>query len=93
MLIEYLVERQRKHVALIVPKSGRKAVWERVLREWLPRLFGDFSNLVVLDHTDLLRGGEFPGRVKRVKEMADVFVVDEAHHFRNPGIKGEPGER
>jgi hypothetical protein len=54
---------------------------------------GTFSNLVVLNHTDLLRGGEFPGRVKRVKEMADVFVVDEAHHFRNPSIKGEPGER
>src|SRR5439155_7503284 len=93
MLIEYLVQRQRKKVALIVPKSARKSVWERVLREWLPHLFGDFSNLVVLNHTDLLRGGDFPDRIRKVKEMADVIVIDEAHHFRNPGIKGEEGER
>src|SRR5437867_2935247 len=93
MLIEYLVERQRKRVALIVPKSARKSVWERVLREWLPHLFGDFSNLVVLNHSDLLRGGDFPERVKRVKEMADVLVIDDADHFRNAGIKGDPGER
>src|SRR5439155_17436735 len=66
MLIEYLVERQRKKVALIVPKSARKSVWERVLREWLPHLFGDFSNLVVLNHTDLLRGGDFPDRIRKV---------------------------
>jgi SNF2 family DNA or RNA helicase len=93
MLIEYLIERQRKRVALIVPKSARKSVWERVLREWVPHLFGEFSNLVVLNHTDLLRGGDYPARVRRVKEMADVVVIDEAHHFRNPGIKGEEGER
>jgi superfamily II DNA or RNA helicase len=94
MVIEYLIERQRKRVALIVPKSARKSVWDRVLKEHLPHLFGgDFSNLVVLNHSDLLRGGDFPARVKRLKEMADVILVDEAHHFRNPGIKGEEGER
>lgn len=97
MLIEYLVERQRKRVALIVPKSGRKAVWERVLREWLPHLSGAFSNLVVLNHTDLLRGAtadqDYPELRTRIKDQADVIIVDEAHHFRNPGIKGEPGER
>ncbi len=93
MVIEYLVERQRRRVALFVPKAARKPVWERVLREHLPHLFGDFSNLVILHHTDLLRGGEFPERLKRVKEMADAIVIDEAHHFRNPGVRGEEGER
>jgi SNF2 family DNA or RNA helicase len=93
MVIEYLVERQRKRVALFVPKAARKPVWERVLEDYLPHIFGDFSNLVILNHTDLLRGGEYPARLKKVKEMADVVVVDEAHHFRNPGIKGEEGER
>jgi superfamily II DNA or RNA helicase len=48
---------------------------------------------VVFNHTDLLRGGEFPDRLKRVKEMADVIIIDEAHHFRNTGIRGEEGER
>jgi hypothetical protein len=92
MVIEYLVERQRKRVALLVPKAARKAVWERVLKEYLPHLFGDFSNLVVLNHTDLLRGGDFPARLERVKQMADVVLIDEAHHFRNPGIKGKEDE-
>jgi phosphatidylserine/phosphatidylglycerophosphate/cardiolipin synthase-like enzyme len=93
MVIEYLVERQRRRVALFVPKAARKPVWERVLREYLPHLFGDFSNLVILNHTDLLRGQEFPDRLKRVKEMADAVVIDEAHHFRNPGVRGEEDER
>jgi superfamily II DNA or RNA helicase len=93
MVIEYLVERQRKRVALIVPKTTRQPVWERDLRRYLPHIFGDFSNLVVFNHTDLLRGGSFPRRLERLKEMADAFLIDEAHHFRNPGVKGEPGDR
>lgn len=93
MVIEYLIERQRKRVALLVPKAARKPVWERVLEEHLPHIFGDFSNLVILNHTDLLRGGNYPARLKRVKEMADVIIIDEAHHFRNPGIRGKEGER
>lgn len=92
MVIEYLIERQRKRVALFVPKAARKPVWERFLQEYLPHIFGDFSNLVILNHTDLLRGGDYPPRLNKVKEMADAIVVDEAHHFRNPGIVGKPGE-
>lgn len=89
MLIESLIKRQRKRVALVVPKAGRKPVWERKLRQYLPELFGEYSNLAIYNHTDLLRGGEYPDRLRRVKEMADVIIVDEAHHFRNPGTKGE----
>ena len=92
MLIERLVVHERKRVVLIVPKAARYDVWERDIRRCLGYLSGDFSNLVVFNHTDLLRGGGFADRFERVKEMADVIVIDEAHHFRNPGLKGEPGE-
>ena len=87
MLIERLVKFERKKVLLIVPKSGREPVWESSLRRYLPELFGDFSNLVVVNHTDLQRGGEWAERMERLKQQADVIMVDEAHHFRNPGIK------
>jgi hypothetical protein len=92
MLIERLVVHDRKRVALFVPKSARHDVWERDIRRYLRYLGGDFSNLVIFNHTDLLRVGDFQYRLDRVKEMADVIVIDEAHHFRNPGVKGEPGE-
>ncbi len=49
-----------------------------------------FSGLVVFNHTDLgLKKHEDDFR--RVKELADVIVIDEAHHFRNPGSTGEDG--
>ena len=92
MLIERLVMHDRKRVALFVPKAAREAVWDRDLRRYLRHLSGDFSNLVVFNHTDLLRGGDYPYRLNRVKEMADVIIIDEAHHFRNTGVKGEEGE-
>lgn len=89
MLIESLIKRHRKRVALFVPKAARKPVWEDKLRKYLPELFGEYSNLAVYNHTDLLRGGEYPDRLKRIRDLADVIIVDEAHHFRNPGLKGE----
>jgi hypothetical protein len=50
----------------------------------------DFSNLAVFSHTDLNRkGSDFPERFQRIAELADVVVIDEAHHFRNPGTKGD----
>jgi len=88
MVIERLVLRERKRVMLLVPKAARKPVWESKLKRYLPQLGGDFSNLVIFNHTDLQREGEFPERLQRMREMADVIIVDEAHHFRNPGIKG-----
>jgi superfamily II DNA or RNA helicase len=87
MVIERLVELERKRVALFVPKAARESVWEATLRKYLPNVGGDFSNLVVFNHTDLLRGGGYRRRLDRVKDMADAIVVDEAHHFRNPGLK------
>ncbi|MGC2108264.1 MAG: SNF2-related protein, partial [Candidatus Korobacteraceae bacterium] len=89
MLIEYLIKKHRKRVALFVPKAAREAVWEDKLRKYLPELFGEYSNLAIYNHTDLLRGGTYPERLRRLKELADVIIVDEAHHFRNPGLKGD----
>lgn len=92
MVIERLV-RDRKKVALIVPKAARADVWERDLRRYLPHLSGRvFNDLWVLNHTDLLRVGEYQHDLATIKEKADAIVIDEAHHFRNPGVKGEPGE-
>jgi superfamily II DNA or RNA helicase len=89
MLIESLIKRHRKRVALFVPKAARKPVWEDKLRRYLPELFGEYSNLAIYNHTDLLCAGDYPDRLKRIKDLADVIIVDEAHHFRNPGLKGD----
>ncbi len=93
MLIERLVLKDRRRVALFVPKAARADVWESHLEQYLPDLKGkSYSNLAIFNHTDLGREGDFPDEFRRVAEMADVVIIDEAHHFRNPGIKGE-GER
>ena len=93
MLIERLVLFERKRVCLLVPKSGRKAVWESSIQRYLPHLESAFSsnNPRILNHTDLQRGpGEtdFPKLMGQLKTEAEVFIIDEAHNFRNPGIKG-----
>jgi hypothetical protein len=91
MLIERLVLHDGKRVVLFAPKAAKEAVWEPHLRDWLPHIGGgaDFSNLAVFSHTDLNRKGDFPERFRRIAELADVVVIDEAHHFRNPGRQGE----
>lgn len=93
MLIERLVLHEGKRVVLFAPKATMEAVWEPHLREWLPHIGGvggnaDFSNLAVFSHTDLGRKGDFPERFRRIAELADVVIIDEAHHFRNPGRRG-----
>jgi superfamily II DNA or RNA helicase len=93
MLIERLVLHEGKRVVLFAPKAAKEGVWEPHLREWLPHIGGvgggaDFSNLAVFSHTDLGRAGEFPERFRRIAELADVVIIDEAHHFRNPGSAG-----
>ena len=93
MLIERLIEHDRKRVALFVPKAARKPVWETSLHNYLSNIKGAFVNLEIFNHTDLGRGGETKERLDSVKERADVIIIDEAHHFRNPGIKGEGGSR
>ncbi|MDE2823317.1 MAG: phospholipase D-like domain-containing protein, partial [Chloroflexota bacterium] len=92
MLIERLILHEGKRVALFAPKAAKEGVWEPHLRRWLPHIGGgaDFSNLAVFSHTDLGREGDFPERFRRIADLADVFLIDEAHHFRNPGRRGDP---
>ena len=94
MLIERLVLHEGKRVVLFAPKTAKESVWEPHLRECLSHIGGagestDFSNLAIFSHTDLGRGGDFPARFQRIAELADAVVIDEAHHFRNPGRKGD----
>jgi hypothetical protein len=96
MLIERLILHEGKRVVLFAPKAAKESVWEPHLREWLPHIGGvggnaDFSNLAIFSHTDLGRKGDFPERFRRMTELADVVVIDEAHHFRNPGRRGGNG--
>ena len=98
MLIERLILHENKRVVLFAPKATKEGVWEPHLRKYLPHIGGvgggDFSNLAVFSHTDLNRKGDFPDRFRRIAELADAVVIDEAHHFRNPGQRGnaEAGE-
>ena len=94
MLIERLILHEGKRVVVFAPKAAKEAVWEPHLRAWLPHIGGvsggaDFSNLAVFSHTDLNRKGDFPERFRRITELADVVLIDEAHHFRNPGRQGD----
>ena len=94
MLIERLVLHENKRVVLFAPKAAREGVWEPHLRRWLPHIGGvsggaDFSSLSVFNHTDLSRGGDFPERFRRITELADAVIIDEAHHFRNRGSRGD----
>ncbi len=95
MLLEYLIEKKRKRVALFVPKAARYAVWERTLKDYAPHLRGRYSGLAIYNHTDLTRKAnddtDFPEELRQVKERADVVLIDEAHHFRNPGVAGTGG--
>jgi superfamily II DNA or RNA helicase len=93
MLIERLILHEGKRVVLFAPKATKEGVWDPHLRQWLPHIGGlgggaDFSNLAVFSHTDLGRKGDFPERFQRIRELADVVIIDEAHHFRNPGTRG-----
>jgi superfamily II DNA or RNA helicase len=82
MVIERLLF-ERKRIALIVPKAARADVWEAKLRRFLPDVRGHFSNLVIYNHTDLLRGGDYPELIQEVADKVDAIIIDEAHHFRN----------
>ena len=93
MLIERLVFKDAKQVVLFAPKAVREDVWERDLQKYLPEVFSGFVNLVVYNHTDLQRRGKWPREMALTLQQADAVIIDEAHHFRNAGIKGEGVKR
>jgi len=88
MLIERLVKHENKRVALFVPKAARQAVWESKLKKYLPELLHGFYSFRIFNHTDLSRQN-MAFQLKQIREQADVIVIDEGHHFRNTGLKGE----
>ncbi|MEI7989399.1 MAG: helicase-related protein [Chloroflexota bacterium] len=92
MLIERLVFKEAKQVVLFAPKAAREDVWEPALNQYLQKVFSGFVNLVIYNHTDLGRAGKWQQEMEMTINDADVVIIDEAHHFRNPGIKGE-GEK
>lgn len=84
MLTEYYAVRHRKNVLIMATKTGQDAVWNPELKERLPGLFGQFSNVLVRAHTDLTttRGAE---QIEHLAKRADIIIIDEAHNFRNHG--------
>ena len=87
MLIERFLH-ERKRVVLIVPKSTRESVWEKRLTEYLnynvDEAYG--AQIEILNHTDLHRE-KLEKRIERIRERADVILVDEGHHFRTPNAQ------
>lgn len=93
MLIERLVRREKKRVVLFVPKTARVPVWESKIRKYLPDLLGGFLSFRIYNHTDLLRQDrQYKMELEQMRQQADVVIIDEAHHFRNTGVRGEEGE-
>ena len=88
MLIERFVQFEKKNVALFVPKSAKAPVWERELVKRLPDVFKGYSRLKIFSHTDLMRE-KLSDELQQVMDQADVVIIDEAHHFRNTGTKGD----
>lgn len=86
MLTEYYAVRHHKNVLIMATKTGQDAVWTPELREKLPELFGQFSNVLVRAHTDLTtnKGAQ---EIEHLAKRADVIIIDEAHNFRNHGKK------
>jgi hypothetical protein len=84
MLTEYYAVRHRKNVLIMATKTGQDAVWNPELKEKLPDLFGQFSNVLVRAHTDLTtqKGAD---EIEHLAKRADVIIIDEAHNFRNHG--------
>ena len=89
MLLERMVVCEGKRVVLFAPKAAREDVWERDIAKYLPDLNSGFVSFMLYNHTDLQRQGKWPRDLALTLRDADVVIIDEAHHFRNPGIKGE----
>jgi len=90
MLLEYYLH-LGKRVLLIVPKSSRKSVWDRYIKEYLkPHRRQVYQQTFrIYNHTDF--GPEETKTVpneafQEMKRHTDVIIIDEAHHFRNPWI-------
>ena len=87
MLLERYL-RDNKRVLLITPKSIAESVWNsqvnRQLRSKYGRLLREHYDIKL--HTDLgRRGGISDDDLEYFRAYKDIIIIDEAHHFRNPG--------
>ena len=87
MLLERYL-RENKRVLLITPKSIAESIWNsqvnRQFRSKYGRLLREHYDIKL--HTDLGRqGGISEDDLAYFREYKDVIIIDEAHHFRNPG--------
>ena len=78
---------EKKQVLLVVPKSAELSVWlaniDRYLKPHYPRAVRHY--LDVERHTSFGReSGIKPDDLAFYKSDAEVIIIDEAHHFRNP---------
>jgi len=89
MLTEYYAMRHRKNVLIMATKTGQDAVWNPELKEKLPELFGQFSNVLVRAHTDLTTQ-KGVAELEHLAKRADIIIIDEAHNFRNHGQAPNP---
>lgn len=89
MLIERFMVHEKKRVVLFAPKAAIDDVWAPAISNQLQNWKSKFTSLVQYSHTDLQRKGAWPEEMEVTLKDADVIVIDEAHHFRNPGVKGE----
>lgn len=89
MLLERMVSREGCRVVLMAPKAAREDVWKVEIKRYLPHLNSGFVSFIDYSHTDLQRKGDFLKNIELTLRDADVIIIDEGHHFRNPGIKGE----
>lgn len=87
MLLERYL-RENKRVLLITPKSVAESVWNSQVRRQLQSKYGRLlrEHYDIKLHTDLGRqGGISEDDLAYFREHKDVIIIDEAHHFRNPG--------
>ena len=89
MLIERLVQKERLRTALFVTKGALESVWRTRLRRYLPDILYGGIGFKIFSHTDLLRKGEIQNELDYVRRQYDCIIIDEAHHFRNTGVRGE----
>ncbi len=90
MLLERMIVREKKRVVLFAPKAANEDVWGPAIDTYLDDLNSGFQTLVRFNHTDLQRSSsDYLRRLELTLRDADVVLIDEAHHFRNPGVKGE----
>ena len=87
MLLERYL-RDNKRVLLITPKSVAESVWESQVNRQLRARYGRLirEHYDIKFYTDLgRRGGINEEDLVYFREHKDVIIIDEAHHFRNPG--------